>query len=1093
MDKSIQVLPDGSDRLIALRINTANVPILLINTYLPTEGTHTGIKYHDITDEVYEVIQKYQPGHHIIWTGDMNADLERNTTSNDRALKAFCKENSLLVNPLLPSPPTFHHFNKISHSRIDLVIHPDKQEQLMRKVTTDSHNPINTSCHDAVVMHTIAKLPAVQQSSEVHSRKNTDARIPLRRAKWDKVNIEHYSRITGRKLAKLAEYADPDLPTEVYIMRINSILQETAEQCSPAPKRPGKPKTFKWSPTLKPLVDCAKSKFHTWKQCGRPTDPNHHAYTELNNTTKELRQMQRQIAADERRSRHMQIMTASQDDKDLFYQLVRRQRQDGQTSCATIDFPFDQAKDNSQVNNWAAYFSQLATPANLPHFDEEFRQHTETKYLLLQLLTPKMPVPPIPESVITKHIRSLKLSKAPDAYGVQAEHVKYAHSSLVPILTDVINRIYTTQSIPDVLKLGTVTPVPKKQKAKNKPDSYRRITVNPIVGKILEEEMVPSTNRATLPNSSRNQFGFKDGVSCNNAAVLLTEMLMEAKDAKQAIFVSYMDTTKAFDMVHHPGLLCALHDQGVRGPLWNLYSSAYSNVRSEVKWAGALSREFSEGQGIRQGAKTSTGAFNSKADPLLHSLSTHPDGYTIGTTNVGAIMVADDLALASTTRHGLQSLMHIAEHDAATKRYLFSESKTKIQVSSTKSPQIVVSLNGKPVDMSDEEIHLGIARRADLSNKSTVEMRIQTARRTAYALAGAGLYGLNGVGPNTIMQLINIYILPRLTYGLECLTLTTREIEPMETYYRNLLRQIQHLPPTTANPAVYMLVGALPVEALIHQKVLCMFGAITRRDESLEYEIMERQLGMKDRSSSSWAIHVKKLLARYELPGPVELLYSMKSKDVWKACVKQHVWCHWYKQLREEAESKSTLRYLNLEGCEPGKVHHVWAQDSLDPLAVHRATVHAHILVQRYPINTSHTSKRKSHPCPCCQTSEETLEHFLLQCKATAHIRSQYMPRIVCELQRNNIPNSTEDRMQAILDPSKLLPSSVFVRAVTNIARSLCFHLHKKRLTFSGSTQAKTINASTTTLKSRRNILNYRDPTVTADPGAPKQRGGTSG
>ena len=1055
------------------------MPSTIINSYL----TLTFITLNIQTGSYYSEHSSCALPHY------MNADLQRYTSSNDRALQTFCTENSLQINPLLPNQPTFHHFNKVSKSRIDLVIHPCDQAEVISTIEIDSRNLTNTSCHDALIMRTRASPPSPNRA--VTESTKQPKRLPPRRVKWDKMDTMHYNRITGRKLEQLSKYTDADLPTEVIITRINTILSETAEQCSPTPRPPGKPKTFKWNPALKPLVANAKSKHHLWKCAGKPADQQHPTCIDLASSTKEIRSMQRQLAADERRSRHKQIMAACEDDRNLFYQLVRRQRQDGQDSRAQIDFPTDPTNGNSQANNWAIYFRHLATPSTLPHFDEEHRKHTQIKYLLLQLLTPTAPVPCILPVQIDKHIRGLKLNKAPDAYGVQAEHVKHAHSSLVPIITDVINRIYRTQTIPDVLKLGEVTPLVKKQKAKNNPDHYRRITVTPIIGKILEEEMVPSTNKAVQPNCSKNQFGFKDGVSCNNAAVLLTELLMDAKDTKQAIYVSYMDTSKAFDMVHHEGLLCALSKQGVHGPLWNLYNSAYSNIRSEVKWSGEVSEEFEEGQGIRQGAKTSTGAFNAKADPLLHRLSSHTDGYMVGTTNVGAIMVADDLTLASPTPHGLQSLIHVAEHDAQTQRYLFSDTKTKVLISNGAPPSESLLLNGKPIGVSPEEIHLGITRRDDLSAISTVQARIQTARRTVYALAGAGMYGLNGVNISTIMQLITIYVLPRLTYGLECLTLSPKEVEPMEVYYRNLLRQVQHLPQSTANPAVYLLVGALPVEALIHKKVLCIFGAIMRRDDSLEYQVMERQLGMKSSSSHSWAIYVKKLLHQYNLPQPAELLYNMMGKCEWKKRVKQCVWDSWYKWLKEEALNKSTLKYLNLEYCQPGIIHPVWAQDELDPLAHHRATVHVHLLVQRYPINTSHTSKKKSSPCPCCQAEEETLEHFLLKCKQTAHIRSQYLPHIVRSLQNCNIPNTAGNLLQAVLDSSVLSPSHDFIHAVTSVARSLCFHLHKKRCTYSGSTIAKAL--STTMLKRRKNVLNYRDPTTVTAPGAPKQRGGTSG
>ena len=129
-----------------------------------------------------------------------------------------------------------------------------------------------------------------------------------------------------------------------------------------------------------------------------------------------------------------------------------------------------------------------------------------------------------------------------------------------------------------------------------------------MMWKIIDKEITKRMEIATSQNGSRLQFGFKKGISCNNAGIIVTEAMMEAKDNKQPVFTCYMDTSKAFDMVDHKELLCALHAQGLHGPTWNLFLDAYKNIRSAVKWQGQISDDFHEGQGIRQGGASSAGA-----------------------------------------------------------------------------------------------------------------------------------------------------------------------------------------------------------------------------------------------------------------------------------------------------------------------------------------------------------------------------------------------------------------------------------------------------------------------------------------------------
>jgi hypothetical protein len=66
------------------------------------------------------------------------------------------------------------------------------------------------------------------------------------------------------------------------------------------------------------------------------------------------------------------------------------------------------------------------------------------------------------------------------------------------------------------------------------------------------------------------------------------------------------------------------------------------------------------------------------------------------------------------------------------------------------------TMNDKNLNMPANATHLGIKR--DTSSKFGVKLvvpdRIQTARKTVYALMGAGLYGMNGINPMISIQML---------------------------------------------------------------------------------------------------------------------------------------------------------------------------------------------------------------------------------------------------------------------------------------------------------------------------------------------------
>ena len=67
------------------------------------------------------------------------------------------------------------------------------------------------------------------------------------------------------------------------------------------------------------------------------------------------------------------------------------------------------------------------------------------------------------------------------------------------------------------------------------------------------------------------------------AALVLIEIMTEAKHAEEELLITFMDTSKAFDMVDHKGMLKALHQQGISDMLWQLYDSMYSDIKSVDK------------------------------------------------------------------------------------------------------------------------------------------------------------------------------------------------------------------------------------------------------------------------------------------------------------------------------------------------------------------------------------------------------------------------------------------------------------------------------------------------------------------------------
>ena len=325
--------------------------------------------------------------------------------------------------------------------------------------------------------------------------------------------------------------------------------------------------------------------------------------------------------------------------------------------------------------------------------------------------------------------------------------------------------------------------------------------------------------------------------------------------------------------------------------------------------------------------------------------------------------------------------------------------------------------------------------------------RIKQARRAAFKLRGAGLVGLVGVGPEVATVEYTTYVIPTLLYGLEALTLERKEIDKLELYHRKNLRYIQHLPQSTATPAIHLLTGIPPIEAMIHIRTLCLFRNIVAADGNSPpatyiRDLVTRQLAMKDVKSASWVIYVCKLLRQYQLPTAYSMVDGAPRKATWKRTVKLTVLSTWDKLLHEQADTKSTLSLLNLDTCKLGALHPVW-QDLSSPLEIQKATVKAQLMVQRYPLATSPTAGvKRTETCPLCKREDETTLHFLLYCTCLADDRYPYLVRIFNICREHRIPIEPEVLVRIILDSSHL---QVPMKGLEELSRNMVFKLHHRR------------------------------------------------
>ena len=122
--------------------------------------------------------------------------------------------------------------------------------------------------------------------------------------------------------------------------------------------------------------------------------------------------------------------------------------------------------------------------------------------------------------------KEMKRNKACDIYKLTAEHLKFAgketRSVILNLMNDIIENIHSL-ACPHI-KAGLGTSVYKgKKKPLTKSSSYRRITVTPQLGSILDRYLDPLAEEIFSHVQSPDQYGFTKNLSYLMASVLRGE------------------------------------------------------------------------------------------------------------------------------------------------------------------------------------------------------------------------------------------------------------------------------------------------------------------------------------------------------------------------------------------------------------------------------------------------------------------------------------------------------------------------------------------------------------------------------------------
>ena len=219
--------------------------------------------------------------------------------------------------------------------------------------------------------------------------------------------------------------------------------------------------------------------------------------------------------------------------------------------------------------------------------------------------------------------------------------LKKCSSTLVPVLTAIINRSLSDGSVPNCLKEAVVVPALKKPHLDcENYANYRPISIlSTAVSKLLERAVAQRIDQHCFANGLYTKFqsAYRAHHSTETALMRVQNDILQAVDRKGGAILVLLDLSAAFDTIDHGLLLDHLQsDFGIEGTALNWFTSYIRHRTQRIKADGCLSGPTELSFGVPQG---------SVLGPRLFSMYTHPLSEIVLERNVDHHLYADDTQL----------------------------------------------------------------------------------------------------------------------------------------------------------------------------------------------------------------------------------------------------------------------------------------------------------------------------------------------------------------------------------------------------------------------------------------------------------------
>ena len=496
---------------------------------------------------------------------------------------------------------------------------------------------------------------------------------------------------------------------------------------------------------------------------------------------------------------------------------------------------------DKQMRRWTEHYLELYATQNV--VSDSAIERIPDLPVLDQLDAP----PSIEE--LGRAIDHLRNGKAPGNDGIPAEVLKHGQPALLKPLHELICDCWERGHIPQDMRDAKIVTLYKNKGDRSDCNNYRGISLLSIVGKAFARVILARLQILAQNVYPESQCGFRAGRSTMDMIFSLRQLQEKCREQQKALFVAFIDLTKAFDLVSREGLLRILEKIGCPPRLLSIIESFHTNMHSTVLFDGATSEPFPVCSGVKQGcvlAPTLFGIFfsmllrhafedcfegvniHTRADGNLYNISRLRAKRKVENVLIRELLFADDAALTSHSEIGLQLLVDKFSEACKDFGLTISLKKTNIMRQGTDCFP-AISIEGNTLDVVDDFTYLGSNITSTLSLEKEIETRIGKAS-SLMARLNKRVWNNAQLTARTKITVYQACVLSTLLYGSECWTTYAKQTKQLNSFHLRCLRRILHIKwqDKITNVEVLRRSHMLSMHSILSERRLRWLGHVSR-------------------------------------------------------------------------------------------------------------------------------------------------------------------------------------------------------------------------------------------------------------------------